>query len=347
MNISADFPGKPKRRMLSFFALIMCYSSLHAQIPERNLMYHYPFSGTVVNKISKGEATLTGVPRYGVSRSGQNGGCLQMDGTYSLVLNDSLARVEWSKDLTYSFWINTESISSGGECLISNSYPEGKDKVGYALVINDSGQCSLLCRVSPKKTGLISVKGSRIVNDSKWHHVVLVIQQGKSASVFLDNKPEISFDFPGNLVFRGGFSRIGISSSGSMVFSGMLDDLRLYNTALYPTEFAHLYYEGLNSNYIMIELNDSVSSSNSCTFKMVVSPSRDKVLLNTGKFRAMKGYSVNFITPLKKTVETFAVEKSDYEFDIRKWGGPGVYFMEVYDQEMILQQVYKVNLAAE
>lgn len=68
-------------------------------------------------------------------------------------------------------------------------------------------------------------------------------------------------------------------------------------------------------------------------------------MIDISKVNNLKGYTLKVINNKKKEVCSFKPERSKYEFPVDSWGGPGTYFLEVFDEADNLHQVYKIQLS--
>lgn len=88
--------------------------------------------------------------------------------------------------------------------------------------------------------------GSTIVDDSRWHHIVMTYDGTSKWKVYVDNKLDISVTygdcFTNDDLIIGGFE----DDDGEMqdVFEGVIDDVRLYSRVLSSSEIELLYSAG-------------------------------------------------------------------------------------------------------
>jgi hypothetical protein len=84
---------------------------------------------------------------------------------------------------------------------------------------------------------------TNFIND-RWYHVVGTYN-GNVAKLYVDGVEVASENKTGNLAISGNNAAIGASSDNEMYFSGLIDEARIYETALTLTEIQSQYYAGL------------------------------------------------------------------------------------------------------
>ena len=143
---------------------------------------------------------------------------------------------------------------------IYQSYSQDTNVAGFDIGINVFAQAVAQNRLScviGKNTGPTTADyglwySTATVADSKWHFGVVVVNPNGSVSFFVDGLPVNSTLFLGGnmLPAYSGFNQVAIgvekinSASNGKHFNGNLDDVRLYNRALTPSEISLLYTGG-------------------------------------------------------------------------------------------------------
>ncbi|KKU22430.1 MAG: Fibronectin type III domain protein [Candidatus Nomurabacteria bacterium GW2011_GWA1_46_11] len=88
-----------------------------------------------------------------------------------------------------------------------------------------------------------SITSSATYNDGEWHHAVGVYD-GITVELYIDGSPENSvlFSAPAGIYYEPGGIAIGKDGNGaSGQFTGLIDDVRLYDVPLTETEVSNLY----------------------------------------------------------------------------------------------------------
>jgi len=80
--------------------------------------------------------------------------------------------------------------------------------------------------------------------NNRWYHVVGTYN-GSVAKLYVDGVEVASENKTGNLAISGNNVAIGASSDNEMYFNGLIDEARIYETALTLTQIQSQYYAGL------------------------------------------------------------------------------------------------------
>ena len=194
----------------------------------------YNFNGNfndvngINNLAQKGTVTFT------TDRKGGNT-AVQFGSGYLQTVNNLPASSVWS----VSFWMKNNSNSVvtvfGGEFGVNGSKT-------FNFVMNDAG---VNYYITIKGSNFNRWRTSDNLKDNIWHHYVFILDRTKLANeeiqVYIDGvkKNTIQFsssDSSGNFVS----SRINF---GQQLWTGSLDDIKLYNRPLTQTEITNLYNE--------------------------------------------------------------------------------------------------------
>lgn len=150
------------------------------------------------------------------------------------------------KEITVSYWVKTTDpdFTMLGKRVWGAPTPEnwnssvfGGETVGLGVKLVD-------CRPEGYEGGL----GSSKISDNKWHHIVALFNgKEQKVRVYVDGVLiHISLKLRGNSMADCGDSELQIGRWWHMDarnFSGLLDDLRIYNRALTEAEIKLLYEE--------------------------------------------------------------------------------------------------------
>ena len=183
--------------------------------------------------------------------SGKINASLRFDGSddYVYVTNDSVHNMG-SGDFTLSAWFKTSTTSTGNIVGKGSTYTTGKR---YQININDTGDCAsgkIKVEIDDDSTKEFVCSTSSSLNNNSWHHVVMV-RDGNDLRLFIDgaedaNSPnditgygniDSSRDFYIGAIYQEG---LGIADH----YSGLVDDVRLYNYALSATQVRKVYNTG-------------------------------------------------------------------------------------------------------
>lgn len=188
-------------------------------------------SGAVADSSGKGfSGTVTGAT---YNSEGVFNSALSFDGgDFVTTSNDSALQLTTG---TLEAWINTASAGSGYRGIIT------KQKA-YSLFLVDDVLSSFDWGSSTNRSTAIDV------TDSVWHHVAMSFQSGTANGtiIYIDGLPKLTTTITvSNQTVGVEIGRGGTSEGGeTQLFTGNIDDVRVYNRVLTVAEIASHYLAG-------------------------------------------------------------------------------------------------------
>ena len=181
-------------------------------------------SGTVAADASGtgNNGTVTGATW---TAAGKNGGALSFDGVNDLVSRADNATLDVTR-ITIEAWVNPSALSGWRTVVLK----EGTDALGYALYAHDD---------SPRPAAYINTgqagdrwsEGVTALPLNTWTHLATTYD-GATLRLYVNGVQVRSRAYTGNIVNRAGPLSIGGNNVWGEWFSGLLDDVRIYNRAL-------------------------------------------------------------------------------------------------------------------
>jgi hypothetical protein len=211
--------------------LIVVADHLFREIPPADLMAHWQFDegegGFAFDSMGQTHGTLRGDPQWEPANGKQNG-ALRFDGT------DGFVSTPFVLDPSLGSFSVLAWVKGGdpGQVIISQQSAVNwlmADSVDGALR-TDLKQAGTTGRgSSPPGPPLVS---STTVTDGDWHRIGFVTD-GSSRSLYVDGV-EVAGDMPTDLEPASGGLTIGAGANLEIgrFFSGLIDDVRVYETAL-------------------------------------------------------------------------------------------------------------------
>lgn len=193
---------------------------------------------TAADDISGYTGQLHGEPQW-MPGWGKYQGALSFDGMDDYVEAVGFKGITGGASRTCSAWINTDKVSqeilSWGE-----GYPGGK----WLIRVNEGGEL---------RTEVYggAVVGTTHINDGEWHHITVVLKDDGSpnvaeVSLYVDGQPETISSSSDRVINTGSYQdvRIGLYYADLRYFSGMIDDVQVYDQALVDDEVVRLFTVG-------------------------------------------------------------------------------------------------------
>ncbi len=219
------------------------------------LVAHFTFDGKNMTSTSTLDSsgggntgTLNGSPRTDIGKIGQ-GLRFNGNGQYVSLPNSSL---ELSVPLSFSVWIKPVLPSSAAG-LITTDKSGSSVHSGAWIDLQSNGALGLnygnntICGPTGRRS---FATGGGVIQSNKWYHVVGIIRGPVDMSIYV-NGVNISGSYSGsgtNIVYRSDSGpRIGREDNclaNYWDYSGLMDDVRIYNKALSAAEVQQLYKLG-------------------------------------------------------------------------------------------------------
>jgi hypothetical protein len=211
---------------------------------DHGLLAHWTFNetdGPIATDISGHDrhGTIVGPVRT----EGVEGGALRFDGVNDYVEVETSGAMN-PFPLSISLWIRT-STSTGLAGIVNKYLPESQD--GYQVFLHEGRLCAWYFRDGSSHvydgsgTCTLGVDG---VNDGVWHHVVFIVDD-TGGRVFVDGQEASTQAWTGEAgpasspaLLR--FGHYPGAASHTAFFDGDIDDIRMWNRPLTPSEIANL-----------------------------------------------------------------------------------------------------------
>lgn len=175
---------------------------------------------------------------------GKSGNALRLDRSSNGYVDLGVVEPVVSTNFSISAWVRVDAGFNGDRAAVISKHAQGYQN-GYFLMVNASGGFSGPGLVSfyagPDNPVPIS---QTTVNDGQWHHLVGVFDSQAGRKIYVDGSPVESSVTPGALissparVILGGFDE---GSSGTGYFSGLIDELMVFDRALTDEEVDFLH----------------------------------------------------------------------------------------------------------
>jgi hypothetical protein len=191
--------------------------------------YHLTWSGNVTQ--------ITGKFNKGTSYDGTNDWLACTDASCG-----GIGKLDFNATATFSYgtWFNSSTVAA--DVLLGKKFaPALNTSVGYVAYLDASG--NLFCTLADG-TNETNSTVTGVFADGTWHHVMCVVttntvdtyvdgklkkSQAKTTTATLDN----TYDF-----------RTAVNGGDNNDFTGSLDDVRIYNYSLTPSQVKMVYDEG-------------------------------------------------------------------------------------------------------
>ena len=146
-------------------------------------------------------------------------------------------------NLTVEFWMRTTSTTGPG--IMLEHTESFNDHAGAFLVdVSEGGAGNVVGGFLTGSGHNLDTTPTGVANDGAWHHIALVYDATKAGAersvLYFDGQPQSTWDGhagDGPASFCNAYLYIGSRANKQFTFTGDLDDIRISNTALAPSQF--------------------------------------------------------------------------------------------------------------
>ena len=181
--------------------------------------------------------TNNGTLQNGVTYApGEVGYAFSFDGTGSVSIPDSPSFQSLTNAMSFGAWIKVPGWNNTLECVFSKGLP-------WALQRNWNTNSLLF---STEGLNTVDLQGNIPVDDGNWHYVVAGYD-GLSKFIYVDGVLDVQVAASGSIMTSTFPAVIGDDPYwGSRPFTGLIDEVTLYNRALTSNEIVAIYQAGTN-----------------------------------------------------------------------------------------------------
>lgn len=213
-------------------------SCSYAQVPTNGLVGYWPFNGNANDYSGNNNNGIA----YGVTltydRFGHANCAYSFNGIDNYIY---IGNTVIPSNITISFWFISNSTKQTMSMIRSSNW-------GYSCVLNynyGGTVCNLLTDCYINSSKLYAAELQTKYNDSIWHNLV-ISYDGLYYKTYIDKNLVYSKDSLGSgaIYYSPGTLAFGRDGGNSgFYYNGALDDIRIYNRALSPSEVIALYNE--------------------------------------------------------------------------------------------------------
>ena len=156
---------------------------------------------------------------------------LNFDGTNDFIVSAN-AITNNTENQTYQAWFRIPSIPTNSDRILQRG-SDGSGGWSVQVDVTSTGRLSAGISAAPDTF----LTGTTVLNPNTWYQVTFVFENNNSLRLYLNGNLEASVAI-GNRTLRNSDNRLRIGSGniGSEFFKGDIDDVRVWNTVLTPTD---------------------------------------------------------------------------------------------------------------
>ncbi|MCA9259457.1 MAG: RICIN domain-containing protein, partial [Planctomycetales bacterium] len=199
--------------------------------PRTTLSAHFKFDGSGSNALGGTAATVSGSPSYVSGKSGQ---AIQFDGVNDFV--ELPVGVADTQDLTVAAWVYWD----GGDAW-QRIFDFGDDVNSYLFLTPRSGDDTLRFAITDAGNGVEQIIETEMPPINQWVHVAVTLG-GNTGVLYVDGEPRAAGQITLNPSdISPAHNYVGKSQWPDPLFSGAIDDFRIFDVALDQWQIADLF----------------------------------------------------------------------------------------------------------
>jgi hypothetical protein len=336
-----------KKILLSAVAAISMTTASMAQtvpnyVPTNGLVSWWPFNGNANDEsVNTNDGTVNGATlttdRFGIANSAYS-----FDG-----VNDYIqclqAGPSGDPTVTATFWLKTNQTSYGHIIGYGSNAISGND---FRVYIN--GNCT---------SGILfdtyqNAKGFSTTFNNNWDFYTLIydgsIGNNTSISKIYKNGILIS-----SVCFSVNATNTNIQTTNPIRFgryhgnaqtgfySGLLDDIGIWNRALTQQEITDLYNANICYDHVTVTdtliINANLVGFNPVTYQNTIkvwpNPAHDHITIDNGNISNLNGYQIKITNVLGQQVFQSAINQQQFYIDLSTWTGNGAYYLNLINPQ--------------
>lgn len=221
---------------------------LVSSVVQADVVAHYAFNESsgataaptvgVINGVLQGAASFVagGISGNAVSLVRSGDGVVNMGNNFGFLTGD----------YSISYWVQTTATEA--DTLALSKHSAGSQN-GYLFPVGTTGGGGAPGKVNFTASTMVAsgVTSTTTVNDGAWHHIVGVYQAGGNISIFVDGAPAEQIGTSSPMISNvssflvGGTGQIGSPLVADGRYTGLIDDLQIYNHALSDSHVNFLF----------------------------------------------------------------------------------------------------------
>lgn len=349
---------KAKHLPLILVASIFFVNIAFAQIPTNGLMGYYPFSGNANDMSGNLQNGTVNGATLATDRFGNANCAYNFNGISNYISLLPSTNYIGLNSYTYSLWIKPTAIPTNGGGIIYGVGEATGNGIEQALTYQPATSLYAGCHNIGTNPFQSSSQSSPMAIN-QWIHVVvardsfnvkmyvnqnLIAITSNSAS---NNQPANYGSGTKNAIIGG---RCNLNSA--YFYTGVIDDIRIYNRTVTQIEVNALYEEGLCYETISVTdtlvINGAITGINPVVYnnsiKIYPNPTKDHIIIDNGNFGLYAGYTVKITNSLGQIVFTSLVNQQQFSVDLSTWSGNGIYFVHIIDAQSNTLDIRKIVL---
>jgi len=335
------------KKLFTILILLSVFIGLSfGQVSTNGLIGYWPFNGNANDESGNGHnGTVTGATLT-TDRFGNVNSAYSFNGTNNDIYMD-IGSVGLNTTFSISIWINHSTSHT-------NMYDE---VMGYGSVPNTSNFYFHFAHYAPFNDEIYvgyGLASTYVPSYNQWHHIYIECNYSGASNFYIDGVLNATKSSPITLSLSNNKIYLGHCYANSPYwYKGMLDDFRIYNRVLTPTEITALYNENITKCSVTVTdtlvINANLTGFNPITYqnniKIYPNPTFSQITIDCGSnYNTLNGYTIKILNSLSQTVYTSLVNKQISTINLKTWTGKGIYIIQLIDGNQNIIENKKIVL---
>jgi hypothetical protein len=320
------------------FLSLHTFSQLPSYVPTTGLICWYPFTGNANDSSGNGNNGIVSGATLTTDRFGNANSAYSFNGTSNYItatLNTPLNTQNIS-GLTLSGWCFLNSLPTTTPSPIVSIWDAATSDV-YGTTYEDSHLEFFGDNGVNGSAATMQLYGSPTPSINTWYHVLMTCNYSDNVSKLYING--VFQDSSSSVLNRPIIASINIGSwwENGWFANGKLDDIGFWSVALTQQEITNLYNGSVSipcSTTDTLIINTPLTGinppNNTNTIEVYPNPASDHILINTGDYSTMNGYTIKIINVLSQVVFQNLVNQQLFNISLSGWSH-GTYLLEILD----------------
>lgn len=241
------------KRVLVVVMAVICLLFMGVPVQadlNSGLVAYYPFNGNANDESGNGNHGVVDGAALSSDRFGNIDSAYSFNGNeaISISFDQSFYSDLQENGFSIMFWANPKQVISGSGCSTCNAIPliegiyGGSDENLTIDIIQDG---YVKFRINGwMGSGESIVADNSLITFEKWVFIVIVLDNSGNTKIYIDGNPAKSGQFKNPINTNHDYSFVLGSNPGGLAeyYTGLIDDVRIYNRDLSESEIQRLYW---------------------------------------------------------------------------------------------------------
>ncbi len=328
---------------------------LPANVPTTGLVGYWPFCGNANDESGNGNNGTNNGATLTTDRFGNSNSAYVFNGIDNFISFPQKFNFHNAGDASISIWIKSNSIPNAFQATFLKSRISSTDNNRFNFFLNPISGNLLTLNFDYRESNFnIHILNINNIQLNTWQNIIYT-RTGNTYSLYINGTfINSSVDNLPNLPTEIGWV-IGNDPSSNSDFSGLIDDIGIWNRALNQEDITNLYNanqcfnlitvtDSLIINVGQLSYNNPVTYANNIT--IAPNPASSQININFNNITNLNGGTLKIINSLGQEVATTPITTSgtNSTMQLATWGGTGMYFVQIINPQGQIIDIKKIIL---